>query len=77
MVQPDESALTVALRFFLQLLAVLLMALLLKPLLAWAMLKSEVRSVESALGQSLDAGRERLSWLVSGDVSALSDAQVR
>jgi adenosylcobinamide-phosphate synthase len=77
MVQPDESALTVALRFFLQLLAVLLMALLLKPLLAWAMLKSEVRSVESALGQSLDAGRERLSWLVSRDVSALSEAQVR
>lgn len=77
MVQPDESALTVALRFGLLLLAVLLMALLLKPLLAWAMLKNEVRSVESALGQSLEVGRERLSWLVSREVSVLSEAQVR
>jgi adenosylcobinamide-phosphate synthase len=58
-------------------LAALLLGLLLKPLLAWNMLKSEVRSVESALEQSLDAGRERLSWLVSRDVSALSEAQVR
>lgn len=58
-------------------LAALLLGLLLKPLLAWAMLKGEVRAVDAALGQSLDAGRERLSWLVSRDVSALSEAQVR
>ncbi|MHB1200322.1 MAG: adenosylcobinamide-phosphate synthase CbiB [Polaromonas sp.] len=58
-------------------LSALLLALLLKPLLAWAMLKSEVRAVDAALGQSLEAGRERLSWLVSRDVSALSEAQVR
>lgn len=58
-------------------LSVLLMALLLKPLLAWAMLHNEVQAVEAALAQSLDAGRERLSWLVSRDVSALSQAQVR
>lgn len=55
----------------------LLLGLLLKPLLAWAMLQSEVRAVEAALGQSLDAGRERLRWLVSRDVAQLSDTQVR
>ena len=55
----------------------LLLGLLLKPLLAWAMLQSEVQAVEAALGQSLDAGRERLRWLVSRDVAQLSDTQVR
>jgi adenosylcobinamide-phosphate synthase len=59
------------------LLAAGLLALLLKPLLAWAMLKNEVQAVDAALAQSLDAGRARLSWLVSRDVSALSEAQVR
>ena len=59
------------------LLAALLLGLLLKPLLAWAMLKSEVLAVEAALGESLDAGRQRLSWLVSRDVAALTEAQVR
>ena len=54
-----------------------LLGLLLKPLLAWAMLKSEVRAVESALAQSLDAGRERLRWLVSRDVTTLTATQVR
>lgn len=58
-------------------LAALLLALLLKPMLAWAMLKNEVLAVEAALGQSLQAGRERLSWLVSRDVSDLTDVQVR
>ncbi|MFY8041495.1 MAG: CobD/CbiB family cobalamin biosynthesis protein, partial [Rhodoferax sp.] len=53
------------------------LGLLLKPLLAWAMLQSEVRAVESALAKSLDAGRERLRWLVSRDVTVLSDTQVR
>ena len=55
----------------------LLLALLLKPMLAWAMLQSEVQAVEAALQQSLSAGRERLGWLVSRDTAALSDAQVR
>jgi adenosylcobinamide-phosphate synthase len=50
---------------------------LLKPLLAWAMLKSEVQAVEAALSESLDAGRERLRWLVSRDVTQLTDTQVR
>ena len=55
----------------------LLLGLLLKPLLAWAMLQSEVQAVEDALGSSLAAGRERLRWLVSRDVAQLSDTQVR
>ena len=77
MVQPDEFALVMVLRFSVLLSAVLFMALLLKPLMAWHMLKNEVSSVELALGQSLEVGRERLGWLVSRDVSALSEAQVR
>ena len=55
----------------------LALGLLLKPLLAMAMLLSEVRAVEAALTGSLDAGRERLRWLVSRDVAALSESQVR
>lgn len=58
-------------------LAIPLLALLLKPLFAWRMLQSEVRAVESALQQSLDAGRERLAWLVSRDVTQLSEPEVR
>ena len=57
--------------------ATVLLALLLKPLLAWRMLRNEVQAVEEALGQSLQAGRERLGWLVSRDVSALSETEVR
>jgi adenosylcobinamide-phosphate synthase len=59
------------------LLAVLLLGLLLKPLLAWRMLRGEVQAVEAALAQSLAAGRERLAWLVSRDVQALSAEEVR
>jgi len=55
----------------------LILGVLLKPLLAWALLASEVRAVEGALGESLDSGRERLRWLVSRDVGALSETQVR
>ena len=61
--------------------AVLLLGVLLKPLLAWAMLKNEVLAVERALsavdGGSLDAGRARLGCLVSRDVSQLSATEVR
>ena len=61
--------------------AIALMGGLLKPMLAWAMLKSEVLAVEAALnpahGGSLAAGRERLSWLVSREVTQLTEAQVR
>jgi adenosylcobinamide-phosphate synthase len=56
---------------------VLLLALLLKPMLAWRMLRGEVLAVEAALQTSLAAGRERLSWLVSRDVSGLSEDEVR
>ena len=59
------------------LLAAALLALLLKPLLAWRMLRDEVLAVEVALGQSLPAGRAQLSRLVSRDVSALTAVQVR
>jgi adenosylcobinamide-phosphate synthase len=58
-------------------LAALLMGLALKPLLAWAMLRCEVQSVENALAKSLEAGRERLSWLVSRDTASLSESEVR
>ena len=58
-------------------LAAVLLGLVLKPLLAWAMLKSEVMAVEAALGESVQAGCERLKWLVSRDVAALTEAQVR
>ena len=55
----------------------LALGLLLKPLLAWRMLRDEVAAVEVALAESLDAGRARLSRLVSRDVSHLTEAQVR
>lgn len=55
----------------------LALGFLLKPLLALAMLQSEARAVEDALAQSLSAGRARLAWLVSRDVSALSADEVR
>jgi adenosylcobinamide-phosphate synthase len=57
--------------------AALLLGCALKPLLAWRMLRDEVRAVERALGQSLEAGRARLAYLVSRDVSALSAGEVR
>ncbi|MFZ2220516.1 MAG: adenosylcobinamide-phosphate synthase CbiB [Rhodoferax sp.] len=61
--------------------AAVVLGVLLKPLLAWAMLYSEVQAVEQALdpaqGGSLAAGRTRLSGLVSRDVTALSESQVR
>ena len=57
--------------------AAVVLALLLKPLFAWRMLRDEVAAVEAALGQSLAAGRARLAWLVSRDVEALSAVQVR
>ena len=58
-------------------LAAVGLGLCLKLLLAWRMLRTEVLAVEAALGESLAAGRERLSWLVSRDVATLTEAQVR
>ena len=56
---------------------VLLLGLLLKPLLAWSMLRDEVLAVESALLTSLASGRAQLARLVSRDVSTLDEQQVR
>lgn len=55
----------------------LLVGVVLKPLLSWRMLREEVAAVESALGESLDAGRRRLGWLVSREVMRLDESQVR
>ncbi len=55
----------------------LLLGLLLKPLLAWRMLRQEVQAVEGALAQSLQAGRARLGHLASRDASALGEGEVR
>src|SRR5574337_238634 len=57
--------------------AALALGLLLKPLLAWRMLRSEVLAVEAAVGESLAAGRARLAWLVSRDVQQLDAVAVR
>jgi len=53
------------------------LGLAVKPLFAWRMLRNEVLAVETALGESLDAGRARLARLVSRDVSLLSEREVR
>ncbi|MES2944655.1 MAG: adenosylcobinamide-phosphate synthase CbiB, partial [Pseudomonadota bacterium] len=58
-------------------LAVILLGVALKPMLAFAMLRSEVQAVEDALSVSLEAGRERLGWLVSRDTASLSASEVR
>jgi adenosylcobinamide-phosphate synthase len=57
--------------------AAVLLGLLLKPLLAWRMLADEALAVETALAQSLEAGRARLSRLVSRDTAALTETEVR
>ncbi|MFI5446373.1 adenosylcobinamide-phosphate synthase CbiB [Polaromonas sp. UC242_47] len=55
----------------------LLLAIALKPMLAWRMLRSEVLAVEAALQTSLPDGRKRLTWLVSRATASLSDSEVR
>lgn len=57
--------------------AAVLIGLMLKPLLAWRMLADETLAVETALDESLAAGRARLSRLVSRDTSVLSETEVR
>ncbi|MDZ5458526.1 adenosylcobinamide-phosphate synthase CbiB [Azohydromonas lata] len=54
-----------------------LLGLLLKPLLAWRMLRDEVRGVEAALARSLPEGRQQLARLVSRDTSRLQAHEVR
>ncbi len=57
--------------------AIVMTGLALKPMLAWRMLRDEVAAVEAALGKSLAAGRARLAFLVSRDVSQLTESEVR
>ena len=57
--------------------AALTLALALKPLLAWRMLRAEVLAVDAALAQSLQAGRARLAHLVSRDTRSLDADAVR
>ena len=56
---------------------VLMLGALLKPLLAWRMLRDEVAGVERALAAGLEEGRRQLSRLVSRDTRRLSAGQVR
>ena len=55
----------------------LLLGALLKPLLAWRMLRDEVCAVEQALGRSVEAGRERLRHIVGRDTAELTATVVR
>jgi adenosylcobinamide-phosphate synthase len=54
-----------------------LTAILLKPLFALRMLLGEVAAVEEALAQSLEAGRARLSLIVSRDTQQLDSSEIR
>ena len=58
-------------------LGVPLLALALKPMFAWRMLRDEVAAVEGALDEGLPQARAQLSRLVSRDVSAFGPADVR
>jgi adenosylcobinamide-phosphate synthase len=58
-------------------LAGVVLAALLKPMLSWRMLRTEVAAVEAALDQSLDAGRQQLGRLVSREVMQLDEDHVR
>jgi len=62
------------LHYFLHLV---LLGAVLKTLLSWRMLRDEVIAVEHALSVSIDAGRERVSWLVSRDVNNLDEYEIR
>jgi adenosylcobinamide-phosphate synthase len=55
----------------------LLLGSLLKPLLAWRMLRDEVCAVERALERGIEAGRERLRHIVGRDTASLSVTVVR
>jgi adenosylcobinamide-phosphate synthase len=55
----------------------LVYGVVLKPLLAWRMLRTEVLAVEAALSESLESGRARVAYLASRDTRAFTEAQVR
>lgn len=58
-------------------LGVPLLALVFKPTFAWRMLRDETGAVESAMDSGLAAARERVSRLVSRDVSVFDASLVR
>jgi adenosylcobinamide-phosphate synthase len=58
-------------------LALPLLALALKPAFAWRMLEDEVRAVEAALGDGIEAGRQRLRRLCSRETTRLDAGEVR
>lgn len=53
------------------------LALVLKPMFAWRMLRDEVASVEKALTHSVEAARTQLSRLVSRDVTTMQADAIR
>ncbi|MBY0574553.1 MAG: cobalamin biosynthesis protein [Undibacterium sp.] len=55
----------------------ILLGVLLKPLFSWQMLRDEVVAVETALQNSLNAGRDQLARLVSREVKQLQAHEVR
>jgi adenosylcobinamide-phosphate synthase len=70
--------LALALGWLGQVLRVVGLALLLKPMISWRMLYHEVAGVDEALvRQGLGAGRARLSQLVSRDTRQLTETEVR
>ncbi|MBV8379289.1 MAG: cobalamin biosynthesis protein CobD [Paucibacter sp.] len=54
-----------------------LLGVLLKPLFAWRMLREEAATVETALGESVEAARLRLARLVSRDTTTLDAPAIR
>ncbi|HTC15547.1 MAG TPA: adenosylcobinamide-phosphate synthase CbiB [Steroidobacteraceae bacterium] len=57
--------------------AAVILGLLLKPLLAWRMLREEVAAVERSLALGLEQGRAQLRRLVSRDTRQLSETEIR
>ena len=55
----------------------LLLGAVLKPLLAWRMLREEVCAVEQSLARGVEAGRDRLRHIVGRDTQELSATVVR
>lgn len=53
------------------------LGVLLKPMLAWRMLRDEVGAVENALADGVAAGRARIGRLASRDATSLDAVQVR
>jgi len=57
--------------------AVPVLAMLLKPMMAWRMLRDEVLAVEDAFAIGIEPARERLSHLVSRDLSEFDEEELR